>query len=96
MSSKIINGQFFTTTNPFTLKPFLDWVNQIPAELRASTILEPFAGSNNIPAMLSSLELFSSNWDCYDIDPPVTNNYAQSKVTQQNVLLDFPKATRYL
>ena len=91
MSSKIINGQFFTTTNPFTLKPFLDWVGQIPAELRDSTMLEPFAGSNNIPAMLSLLDLFSSNWDCYDIDPPATNNYAQSKVTRQNVLLDFPK-----
>ena len=90
MNSKIINGQFFTTTNPFTLTPFLDWVNQIPEAPRDSVILEPFAGSNNIPAMLNSLGLFSGSWACYDIDPPVANNYPQSTVIKQDVLMEFP------
>ena len=34
MSNKIINGQFFTTTNPFTLVPFLTWLNAIPETIK--------------------------------------------------------------
>lgn len=90
MSSKIINGQFFTTTNPFTLIPFLDWANMIPVNLRAGTILEPFAGSNNIPAMLSTLGIFSGSWDCFDIEPPMTNNYPQSIIQKRDTISNFP------
>lgn len=90
MSSKIINGQFFTTTNPFTLIPFLDWADKIPVSLRTGTILEPFAGSNNIPAMLNNLGIFGDSWDCFDIDPPTANNYPQSKIHKRDTLADFP------
>ena len=91
MDTKILNGQFFTTTNPFTLKPFVDWVQQIPVELKTTPILEPFAGSNNIPAMLSSLQLFNGSWACFDLEPPIQNNLPSYKVVQQDTIADFPK-----
>lgn len=91
LDSKILNGQFFTTTNPFTLEPFLDWVHTIPETVRKTTLLEPFAGSNNIPAMIEVLELFSKQWDSYDIEPSKINNYPASPVIQQDTLVNFPK-----
>lgn len=91
MSNKIINGQFFTTTNPFTLLPFLTWLEAIPETIKKETIiLEPFAGANNIPAMFSELDLLTDNWDCFDIEPPKTNNYSKSIVTQRDTIKDFP------
>ena len=91
MSNKIINGQFFTTTNPFTLVPFLMWLEAIPEVIKKETvILEPFAGANNIPAMFSGLDLLTDNWACFDIDPPKTNNYSKSIVTQRDTIKDFP------
>lgn len=92
MSNKIINGQFFTTTSPFTLVPFLSWLDKIPEAIKKNTvILEPFAGANNIPAMFSNLNLLNSMWDCFDIDPPKVNNYPKSNVIQRNTIADFPK-----
>jgi hypothetical protein len=90
LSNKIINGQFFTTTNPFMLKPFIEWLEQVPEDIRQSTLLEPFAGSNNIPAMLSNISFISKSWDCFDIEPPVVNNYPQSKVVQRDTINNFP------
>lgn len=91
MDTKILNGQFFTTTNPFTLKPFVNWVRQIPVSIKDTTILEPFAGSNNIPAMLASLTLFGNSWACFDIDPPLQNNLPSCQVIQRDTIADFPK-----
>jgi hypothetical protein len=92
MSNKIINGQFFTTTNPFTLVPFLSWLSNIPEVIKKeTTILEPFAGANNIPAMFADLNLVSTKWDCYDIEPPKTNNYPSSNVIQRNTIKNFPR-----
>lgn len=90
MDTKILNGQFFTTTNPFTLVPFNSWLNQIPEAVKATTILEPFAGSNNIPAMLSALQVFNSSWACFDLEPPKTNNLKQYPVVQRDTIVDFP------
>jgi hypothetical protein len=45
--SKKANGQFFTTTNPFSHSLFLEWFGNIP-KTHATKILEPFAGCGNI------------------------------------------------
>lgn len=91
LDSKILNGQFFTTTNPFTLQPFTDWAMSIPEHVRMTTLLEPFAGSNNIPAMVEALNMFSTDWDSYDIEPSNINNYPTSRVIQQDTLANFPR-----
>ena len=62
-------GKYYTTNNPFNLKVFKDWFNHIP-KIQDLTILEPFAGSNNIINLMN----VSNNWECYDILP--TTNLA--------------------
>ena len=64
---KRLNGQFFTTSNPFANDLFLKWLKRIPNKLKTE-FLEPFAGSNNIVVMLRDLG-FSPHWRCYDLEP---------------------------
>lgn len=59
-------GVYDTVDNPFTLRPFLDWADR--ANLPDRTILEPFAGQNNIIRMLCDLGLCSRH-KSYDIAP---------------------------
>lgn len=90
-NSKRNNGQYFTTTNPFTLAPFIDWLKQIPNDvLQDATILEPFAGSNNIPAMIYKSGILSNSWACFDIEPPAINNCDTFAVKQCNTIKYFP------
>lgn len=84
--NKIINRQFFTTNNPFILKPFLDWFNKIEDK---KVILEPFAGSNNIPTMIEELA-DSVTWDCYDIELASVNNYPRTKIQINDSIQNFP------
>ena len=88
-SNKIINGQFFTKTNPFELKPFEDWFDNIPEDTGKKDFLEPFAGENNLPKMIRELGI-NNNWKCYDIDPPEKNNFPESPVIQQDTLKNYP------
>jgi hypothetical protein len=91
MNNKISYGQFFTTTNPFKLDVFQAWFRQIP-NVNELTILEPFAGSNNIVEMISDLG-YTNNWKCYDIDPPDAkqNKCAQFLVEKRDTIEEFPK-----
>ena len=50
------NGQFFTVTNPFFVSIFYKWFELIPEQKR-ETILEPFAGSNNIVKLINELSV---------------------------------------
>lgn len=81
MSKKSQLGQFFTTTNPFTLKVFKEWLHQIPDYKNLNTI-EPFAGANNLVKMLSSENL---KWTSYDIEPK------NPLVKKKDTLKNFPK-----
>lgn len=54
MNEKKLNGRFFTITNPFLHNAFFMWFESIPINKRKE-IIEPFAGSNNIIAMISEL-----------------------------------------
>jgi uncharacterized protein YchJ len=75
-------GQYFTQYNPFDNDGFRNWVND--CNLSEQTILEPFAGANNLIKMLQDMEL-CNNFISYDIEPK--NNDVKFKDT----LTDFPK-----
>ncbi len=66
IDNKRTNGQYFTEYNPFNNKAFEDWSNQ--CNLKDNTILEPFAGSNNLIKMLKKMNL-CNNFISYDIEP---------------------------
>ena len=80
--SKISKGQFFTNQNPFNNDGFLEWANK--CDLKHKTILEPFAGSNNLIEMLKELGL-CNDYKSYDIEPKNIN------VECKDTLADFPK-----
>lgn len=93
---KRAHGQFFTVGNPFVLDPFRAWFEAIPgvaASLKKGaktrpTLLEPFAGANNIVKLLSQAG-YIYPWACFDIDPP----QAQAEgfpVQQRDTLASFP------
>lgn len=75
-------GQYFTTYNPFQNEGFLNWAKE--CNLNKNTILEPFAGSNNLINMLQNMNL-CSDFKSFDIEPK--NKFVKKKDT----LKDFPK-----
>lgn len=81
--SKIQHGQFFTQTNPFELKPFLNWFKKIK-NIKSKKIVEPFAGSNNLVKMIEDIG-YDLNWSCFDIEPK------HSQVIKNDSILSFPK-----
>lgn len=88
--TKRLNGQFFTTTNPFVNEAFIRWmtkVNEDPDNL--PDIIEPFAGSNNIVWMIRELE-FKNAWKSFDIAPAEENSVDDVPVEAQDTLVSFP------
>lgn len=79
---KRAHGQYYTIGNPFSLRPFLDWSEQIA--LPSKRILEPFAGSNNIIKALKKNGL-CKQFSSYDIVP------ADRKVMQRDTIQFFPE-----
>jgi hypothetical protein len=79
---KRTNGQYFTQNNPFESPAFMEW-SKI-CNFRNQTILEPFAGANNLIKMLKNMKLCRS-FISYDIEPKSKN------VLYKDTLLDFPK-----
>lgn len=82
-------GQFFTVTNPFKLKAFVDWINLIPEE-KKKTIIEPFAGANNIVHMIKTLG-YTNDWKCFDIEPNENNITPEYTIEKRDTLNNFPK-----
>lgn len=78
-------GKYYTINNPFDLKAFRDWFNNIP-DVSSLTILEPFAGSNNIVNLMG----VSNKWECYDI-LPTTNLAPQFQIIKRDTIKNFPK-----
>ncbi len=81
IDNKRTKGQYFTQYNPFDNKAFQDWANE--CNLEENTILEPFAGSNNLIKMLQNMGL-CNNFISYDIEPKDEN------VLFKDTLKDFP------
>ena len=75
-------GQYFTTYNPFQNSGFLNWSKE--CDLSKTTILEPFAGSNNLINMLQDMGL-CSDFKSFDIEPK--NKFVKRRDTLKN----FPK-----
>lgn len=59
-------GQYFTKYNPFQNDGFLNWAKE--CNLNKVTILEPFAGANNLINMLQDMGL-CSKFKSFDIEP---------------------------
>lgn len=85
-------GQFYTITNPFHNQLFLKWLNSID-NIKQETIIEPFAGANNIVAMLHDLS-YKNKWECYDIEPNIQSNFNKYIVQQRDTINNFPKGYR--
>lgn len=75
-------GQYFTTYNPFQNSGFLNWAYE--CDLIKTTILEPFAGSNNLINMLQDMGL-CADFKSFDIEPK--NKFVKRRDTLKN----FPK-----
>lgn len=88
-SIKKLTGAFYTTTNPFKIDIFYKWYSLIP-EKDKTEILEPFAGANNIVAMIHEINI-NAKWKCYDINPPQHNVFDDYIVEVRDTLSNFPK-----
>ena len=78
-------GKYYTITNPFSLGVFKEWFSSIP-NVSDLTILEPFAGSNNIVKLMN----VGNTWECYDI-APTTNAVPEFTIKQRDTIKDFPR-----
>lgn len=87
---KKMKGQFFTITNPFNHNLFFEW-KELITNFNNLTILEPFAGSNNIVDMLEELGV-NNKWKCFDIDPECVDLTLDSEypVETRDTISDFP------
>ena len=74
MNSKQLNGQYYTTSNPFVGDVFNAWYALLPN----GAILEPFAGSCNL------FNYVDREWVGYDIEPNGDG------IIQRDTLLNFP------
>ena len=88
MKDKRSLGQYYTENNPFSHPLFTEWM--ATACFDADTILEPFAGANNILKLMNDSG-YANNWKCYDIDPPKTNAYPKFVVEQRDTMKNFPR-----
>lgn len=94
MEQKRLYGQFFTVSNPFELNVFMQWFKGIEG-IENETILEPFAGANNIVELIQSVTYWEySKWACFDIEPSVNNVVPDVIVTQRDTIKDFPVGYR--
>ncbi len=82
MIDKRSKGQYYTRGNPFSLRPFLNWSQEV--DLPSRQILEPFAGANNIIKTLQKNKL-CSNFSSFDIAP------ADHQVKQTDTIKYFPQ-----
>lgn len=87
MQDKKQLGKYYTTTNPFDLSVFKDWFYSIP-NVSELTIIEPFAGSNNIVKLMN----VSNDWECYDISP-TDNIVPKYKIEKRDTINNFPKGS---
>ena len=83
IDEKRATGRYYTRGNPFLLKPFRAWATAL--NLDRQIALEPFAGDNSIPQLISEARLQCRDWALFDIEP------AAAEVQQRDTLADFPK-----
>ena len=93
MNTKILLGQFYTRGNPFQYSRAQKWFAEIP-NLSQAKIIEPFAGSNSIVALVNSSvsALSPKNWESFDIHPEAieANLVPGITLSKRDTLEDFP------
>ncbi len=91
--NKRVNGQFYTTVNPFIYEAFTSWIKLID-NFNDETILEPFAGANNIVKMIDDLG-YNNKWKCYDLFPNNnSSSFSKFIIEKRDVLYDYPQGYR--
>ena len=74
--SKQLLGQFYTTTDPFSISDaFSAWYQMVPKD---QTILEPFAGAGHL------FSYVDANWSGFDLEP----NHPD--IIQRDTIKEFP------
>ena len=86
-------GAYYTKQSPFELKPFKDWAQS--AGLDDCTVLEPFAGDNDIVRMLRDSDA-CSRFACYDVAGGGAGRPAKDgvRVRRRDTLESFPTGYR--
>lgn len=79
---KIRFGRFYTTQNIFSYSQFKEWFTTA-LQTSNNTVLEPFAGSNNLIKMLLD-EGYNFNFVAYDISP------SSPEVEKKDTIKKFP------
>ena len=68
---------------------FYKWLEDIKITSK-DRIIEPFAGSNNIPAMIEEGDIITENeWSCFDIEPG-DNAFPKYKIIQRDTIKNYP------
>ncbi|MDE0526435.1 MAG: hypothetical protein OXI27_07580 [Thaumarchaeota archaeon] len=81
-------GAYYTKQSPFELRPFKDWARS--AGLGDCTVLEPFAGANDIVRMLQDSDA-CSRFACYDVASEAGQPAKDGiRVRRQDTLRSFP------
>ncbi|MDA7999846.1 MAG: hypothetical protein MPK06_02045 [Alphaproteobacteria bacterium] len=81
-ATKRHTGRYYTKGNPFSLPAFTDWADI--CDISRKSVLEPFAGSNNLVRMLEDLGLCRHSRS-FDIAP------GAPEVRRQDSIQNFPK-----
>lgn len=82
-------GQYFTHGNPFSLRPFQEWMRQVWSVTDPPVFLEPFAGANHIVRLVREAG-WDAPWSCWDIQPPCESAEG-FPVTARDTLAAFPE-----
>lgn len=88
MQNKRELGQYYTVENPFNHPLFREWMDLTHYE-DGQTILEPFAGANNIVRLMHESG-YVNPWKCYDIDPPSESTFPLYPVEYRDTIDSFP------
>lgn len=88
MQNKREFGQYFTIENPFTHPLFREWMG-LSSYKNKATILEPFAGANNILKLMYESG-YDCQWKCYDIDTSNKNLMENFPVEYRDTIENFP------
>ena len=81
LEKKRQNGQYFTDGNPFRHRAFHSWAKR--SNIQSKTILEPFAGANNLITHLEDMGLCNDSVS-YDLYP------SNARVNRRDTLKRFP------
>lgn len=81
-------GRYYTITNPFKNKIFIEWFSNKDIT-NNDIILEPFAGENNIVRLIKEIGI-DNQWKCFDIIKPNHNEAPEFDIEIRDTIKSFP------